>query len=124
MEPLYRYRERNFAPENAERRDKAALYFMDRAAAGPALRPLDPRAGDGAGAGPERFGGSEGGADTDPGTDADADTDGSEANAAEYFRQTMSIGARAAAFGEGAQYGEGDAESAGSSAESLSYHFA
>jgi hypothetical protein len=127
MEPLYRYRERNFAPENAERRDKAALYFMDRASAGPPLRPLDPRTGDiapGFGSGPEQFGGS------DADADADADTDGSEANAAEYFRQTMSIGARAAAFGEGAEYGDGDGDgdgdgkSAGSSAESLNYHFA
>jgi hypothetical protein len=95
MEPLYRYRERNFAPENAERRDEAALYFMDRAKAGPPPRP-------GLGPGPETFSDGDGdgdGGDSDASEDSAAD---SEAAAAEYFRQTMSMGARASAFGDGA----------------------
>jgi hypothetical protein len=91
MEPLYRYRERNFAPENAERRDEAALYFMDRAKAGPPPRPGLETFSDGDGDGD--------GGDSDASEDSAAD---SEAAAAEYFRQTMSMGARASAFGDGA----------------------
>jgi hypothetical protein len=100
MEPLYRYRERNFAPENAERRDEAALYFMDRAKAGPPPRPLDrqgrpDREGRAARAGPETF--SEG-----DGSDSSEESADLQVDAAEYFRQTMSIGARPSAFGRDA----------------------
>lgn len=99
MEPLYRYRERNFAPENAERRDAAALYALrslDARALGGARAPEPPEP-PGAPGPPEGFasGASSPRAWSAPSSRASADAD-SEAEAAEYFRRTMSVGARAA----------------------------
>ena len=104
MEPLYRYRERNFAPENAERRDEAALYFMDRAKAGPPPRPLDRqgRAGFPDRPGPETFSDGDGSGEGDGSEESEGSSADSEAAAADYFRHTMSMGARASAFGRDA----------------------